>query len=334
MNYNAGKLLEDCIDSILQSNYKNYEIIVVDNDSKDNSHVLCREKFPSINLIENKKNLGYCEGNNVGIRSSKGKFVIILNPDTIVDPNWIDELLLGYQKFGDGIYQPKFLTIGNESVIQSTGNMIQLFGFGYSRNKGDPDENQFNKIEIIDYASGTCLLTSKKILTQLDLFDSFLFAYHDDLDLCWRARMQGIHSYYVPTSIVFHPSEGFSFKWSNFKFFLLERNRLYCLFTHYSHSTILRFLPSLVLVDVAVSLFYLKNGLFSEKIKASFNILKNSKTIQARYNLIQKNRTINDKEIISHFRNEVILPKGTNIKNKVPFNSILRVLAKICKKVV
>ena len=106
------------------------------------------------------------------------------------------------------------------------------------------------------------------------------------------------------------------------------------MFTHYSHSTILRFLPSLVLVDVAVSLFYLKNGLFSEKIKASFNILKNTKTIQARYNLIQKNRTINDKEIISHFRNEVILPKGTNIKNKVPFNSILRVLAKICKKVV
>ena len=147
LNYNAGKLLEECINSICQSNYKNYEIIVVDNNSKVQSHVECKEKFPSINLIENEKNLGYCEGNNVGIRSSKGKFVIILNPDTIVDPNWIDELLLGYQKFGDGIYQPKFLTIDNESIIQSTGNMIQLFGFGYSRNKGDKDKNQFNNIE-------------------------------------------------------------------------------------------------------------------------------------------------------------------------------------------
>ena len=124
--------------------------------------------------------------------------------------------------------------------------MIQLFGFGYSRNKGDKDENQFNSIENINYASGTCLFTTKEIFTQLGFFDSFLFAYHDDLDLCWRASMQGIQSYYIPTSIVFHPSEGFSFKWSNFKFFLLERNRLYCLFTHYSHSTILRFLPSLV----------------------------------------------------------------------------------------
>ena len=334
LNYNAGKLLNECVNSIYQSNYKNFEIIVVDNNSKDNSHVQCKEKFPSINMIENKKNLGYCEGNNVGIRNSKGKFVIILNPDTIVDPNWIDELLLGYQKFGDGIYQPKFLTIDNKSIIQSTGNMIQLFGFGYSRSKGDQDKNQFNNAEIINYASGTCLFTSKQIFTELDFFDSFLFAYHDDLDLCWRASMQGIQSYYIPTSIVFHPSEGFSFKWSNFKFFLLERNRLYCLFTHYSRSTILKFLPSLVLVDIAVSLFYLKNGLFAEKIKASMNILKNFNKINSRYTEIQEKRTVNDKEIISEFKNEVVLPRGTNIKNKIPFNSTLRFLSKICRVVI
>ena len=334
LNYNAGKLIEECVDSIYQSNYKNFEIILVDNNSKDESHVKCKEKFPLINLIANKENLGYCEGNNVGIRVANGKFVIVLNPDTIVEPNWINELLQGYEKFGHGIYQPKFLTIDNESILQSTGNMIQLFGFGYSRNKGDKDENQSNNIENINYASGTCLFTTKEIFTQLGFFDSFLFAYHDDLDLCWRASMQGIQSYYIPTSIVFHPSEGFSFKWSNFKFFLLERNRLYCLFTHYSHSTILKFLPSLVLVDIAVSLFYLKNGLFSEKIKASLDILKNSKIINSRYNLIQKNRTVDDKEIISQFRNEVILPKGTNIKNKIPFNSVLQVLAKMCRKII
>tara|TARA_B100001559_G_scaffold311732_1_gene308582 strand:+ start:5484 stop:6530 length:1047 start_codon:yes stop_codon:yes gene_type:complete len=331
LNYNAGKLLEECVDSIYHSNYKNYEIIIVDNNSTDSSHIECKEKFPLIDLIENKKNYGYCEGNNIGIRKSKGKFVIILNPDTIVDPNWMNELLLGHQKFGDGIYQPKFLTIDNESIIQSTGNMIQLFGFGYSRNKGDKDEQQFNNMETVNYASGTCLFTSKKIFEKLEFFDSFLFAYHDDLDLCWRASMQGIQSYYVPTSIVFHPSEGFSFKWSNFKFFLLERNRLYCLFTHYSRSTILKLFPSLILVDFAVSFFYLKNGLFYEKIKASFSIIKNLGTIQSRYNKIQKTRTVNDKEIIFNFKNEVILPKGTNIKNKIPFNSILRVLSKLSR---
>ena len=334
LNYNAGKLIEECLDSIYQSNYKNFEIIVVDNNSEDNSHLECKKNFSSITLIENKNNLGYCEGNNVGIRNSKGEFIIILNPDTIVDPNWIDELLNGYKKFGDGIYQPKFLTIDNKSILQSTGNMIQLFGFGYSRNKGDKDKNQFDDIESIDYASGTCLFTSKKIFTQLELFDSFLFAYHDDLDLCWRASMQGIQSYYVPTSIVLHPSEGFSFKWSKFKFFLLERNRLYCLFTHYSHNTILKFLPSLITVDIAVSFFYLKNGLFFEKIKASLNILKNFRIIQSRYNEIQKKRTVDDKVIISNFKDEVSLPKGTAIKNKLPFNSLLRILSKLSRMII
>ena len=145
--------------------------------------------------------------------------------------------------------------------------------------------------------------------------------------------MQGIQSYYVPNSIVFHPSEGFSFKWSDFIFFLLERNRFYCLFTHYSHNTILKFLPSLILVDFAVSFFYLKSGLFKQKLRASLDILKNINKINSRYNEIQKKRTVDDKIIISNFKNEVILPKGTNIKNKIPFNSVLRNLSQLCRLV-
>tara|TARA_B100001540_G_C15474271_1_gene491604 strand:+ start:112 stop:378 length:267 start_codon:yes stop_codon:yes gene_type:complete len=85
------------------------------------------------------------------------------------------------------------------------------------------------------------------------------------------------------------------------------------------------------LVDIAVSFFYLKNRLFSEKIKASFSILKNLGIIQSRYNMIQNKRTISDKEIISNFKDELILPKGTTIKNKIPFNSILRVLARLSR---
>ena len=127
LNYNAGDLLIDCIDSIQNSNYKNFEIILVDNVSKDNSHKKCKEKFPDIKLIENSENLGYCEGNNVGIREAKGQFVAILNPDTIVEPSWLSELLLAYRKNGEGIYQPKFLASIDHSMLLSTGNMIQTF---------------------------------------------------------------------------------------------------------------------------------------------------------------------------------------------------------------
>ena len=93
LNYNAGELLLNCIESVFKTNYDNMEWIIVDNASKDQSHLECKEKFDKIHLIENKENFGYCEGNNIGIRQVKGDFVVILNPDTIVSTNWLTELM-------------------------------------------------------------------------------------------------------------------------------------------------------------------------------------------------------------------------------------------------
>lgn len=335
LNYNAGNLLIECVKSIFASNYTNFEVIVVDNLSNDNSHKKCKEEFNRIFLIENKENLGYCEGNNVGIRHAKGEFVVILNPDTLVDPNWLHELLNSYKKYGDGLYQPKFLATTNHNMLLSTGQMINLFGFGFSRSKGDEDKSQFNKIETISYASGTCLFTSTKLIKQLGMFDSFLFAYHDDLDLGWGALQCGMKSYYVPTSIVYHPIEGYSFKWSKLKFYLLERNRQYCLLTHYSRGTFYKILPLLILVDTAVFLFYLSKGMPWSKIKAHIDILKNRSKINQRYLEIQKSRTLNDKIIIESFSDELLVPKWVvnNTSNKL-FNNFIKCLSKIARQVI
>ncbi len=332
LNYNAGDLLIDCIDSIKKTSYKNFEIIVVDNVSKDNSQKKCKEKFPNIKLIENSKNLGYCEGNNVGLRVANGEFVVILNPDTIVDPSWLSELLYAYRKNGDGIYQPKFLASTDHSMLLSTGNMIQIFGFGYSRAKGDLDEGQYEKFEKIDFASGTCIFTSKKIIEKIGLFDSFLFAFHDDFELCWRGALIGINSFYVPSAIVYHPIEGYSFKWSPLKFKLLERNRKYCLLTLYSRSTFFKMLPALMLIDIAVLFFYLFKGLGKMKFAADIEILKNMRKINEKYKINQKNRKISDKVLICQFKNEVIVPKWViNNKTNVFFNQFLVSVSKITR---
>ena len=333
LNYNAGNLLLDCVDSIQKTNYENYEIIVVDNDSNDGSHIECSKKFPEISLIENKENLGYCEGNNVGIRKAKGDYVIILNPDTLVDPNWIKELILSYEKHGDGLYQPKFLTTTDHNTLMSTGNMIHLFGFGFSRGKGEFDDGKFNEHEIIGYASGTCLFSKSKIFNKLNLFDPFLFAYHDDLDLCWRGALVDIPSHYVPKAIVYHPPEGFSFKWSNFKFYLLERNRQYCILTHYSRSTFYKLLPSLLLVEMFVFIFYLKKGMLSSKIKANLDIIKNWKHINQKYNEIQKFRTVTDKTLVKSFNDEMYVPKviSAEVYNNI-FNNFIKKLSIFAKK--
>ena len=203
LNFNAKEFLVNCIDSIFDSNYQNFEVILVDNASNDQTYQICKEKHSRINLIINEKNLGYCGGNNVGIKKAKGEFIIILNPDTVVEPNWITEFLKSYKQFGDAIYQPKFLSMDDHNMLLSSGQMINLFGFGFSRGKGTFEKKEDEKINKIGYASGTCMFTSSSIMKKLGFFDNFLFAYHDDLDLCWRAAMIKIPSYYVSNSIVF-----------------------------------------------------------------------------------------------------------------------------------
>jgi len=332
LNYNAGNLLLECIESVLQTNYQKFEIIIVDNDSKDDSVDRCKEKFRDVQIIENKKNLGYCEGNNVGIRNAKGEFIAILNPDTVVDSNWLKELIKGYKIFGDGMYQPRFLTTNNHKILQGTGNMINLFGFGFARNKGDLDEGQFNEPERIGYASGTCLFTSKKIIEELDMFDSFLFAYHDDLDLCWRAALKNIKSYYIPSSIVYHPPEGYTFKWNSFKFYLLERNRQYCLLTHYSRKTYFKMLPALMIIEIGVFFYYLKKGVLLSKFKATLSILKNFKHINVTYKKIQNKRKISDRELIKIFEDDITIPKMMDSKNNNSLGNLIKNLSQFTRK--
>ena len=278
LNYNAGILLEKCISSVMKSNYRNFEIILVDNASEDNSHKNCKTRFPEIRLIENKENFGYCEGNNIGLRQMTGKYCVILNPDTEVESNWLDEFITEYKKHGDGLYQPKLLATDDKTRINSAGNMINIFGFGYSIGKGKKDAPKYNEFKIINYASGACLFTSKKTLETIGYFESYLFAYHDDLDLGWRASQLGIKSFYVPNAIVNH-SESFSFKWNAKKFYLLERNRWYCLLTHYSKSTFYKLLPSLVVIEIMIYILFISKGMLKEKIRATRDILIDLKNL-------------------------------------------------------
>ena len=335
LNYNGGKLLVDCVESIYNSDYKNFEVIIVDNFSKDESHKECKKKFNQVTLINNLENLGYCEGNNVGIRRAKSDFLVILNPDAIVEKNWLKEFLVAFNKNGEGLYQPKILVTTQKNMLFSTGNMIQLFGFGFSRAKGEKDNKQFEYDEEVGYASGTCLFTSSKIMKKIGNFDSFLFAFHDDLDLCWRGRLMEIKSYYAHKAIIYHPFEGYSFKWSPFKFFLMERNRLYCLMTHYKRTTYFKILPSLILIEAAVTLFHIKKKMFGVKLKANFDIMKNFKKINARYNTIQSKRKISDREIIKKFSDEISIPPWVVEKSSNNlFNKILVNLSKMSRRII
>lgn len=324
LNFNSGNLLSNCVDSIKNSKYSNYEIIVVDNASEDESISLCKQKFSDIKFIENKKNLGFSEGNNIGIKKANGKFILILNPDTIVKQNWLDELLNAYQINGEGLYQPKLLALDDKSRINSAGNMIQVFGFGFSRGKGETDKGQYDSFQQIGFASGACLFTSMSVMEKIGCFESFLFAYNEDMDLGWRAAKMGINSYYVPSSVVYH-KESYSHGWSPEKFFLLERNRIYCLKVHYSNSTIKKLNSFYRIVEASLLFYFLTKGMLRKKLNASSSIKQNKKFIEKKHIESENMRKISDSEIIKNFVDEIYVPKDVSNKfNNRVFNWFLR----------
>lgn len=333
LNYNAGELLFNCVNSITKLDYSNYEIILVDNNSTDQSHIECKKKFDQVRLIENKENSGYCEGNNIGIRNAKGEYILVLNPDTKIESNLLNEFLKAYEKFGEGLYQPKILAFeGN--LIESAGNMIQLFGFGYSKGRGIKDNGEYEKPQEIGFASGACLFTKMDVIKKIGLLDPFIFLYLDDLDLGWRAKHIGIKSFYVPSTTIYHV-RSYYYKWNKMKFFWLERNRHYCLLTHISKKTFCKMIPSLIIIEIMMIIFYGVKGFGKMKLKAYADILKNMNHINEKYNELNQKRIVSDKEILKNYSNEIFIPNdiSSDFNNKI-FNKIIAFLSQCTKKII
>ena len=140
-----------------------------------------------------------------------------MNNDVKVTRGWLDNFLDAYKNNGHALYQPKFLKMINPEILVGTGDMINIFGFGFARDKGKKDHNVGNRIEEISYASGTCMFLPRKIISDVGYFDQKLFAYHEELDFGWRARLYGYKSFYVPNSIIYHYGSA-GWGWSGKKF--------------------------------------------------------------------------------------------------------------------
>lgn len=331
LNYNGEKFLENCIESIFKETKQKFELIIVDNNSPDKSGEKISKKYESCKFILNEKNVGVSEGLNIGIRNSNGTHIVLLNNDLIVAPKWLDYLFEAFQEKGDGLYQPKFLKMKNRKIIDSAGNLINIFGFGYSREKGKEDNFQYNSIEEIGFAAGTCLFCSKRIFDKVGLFDEKLFAYNEDLDLGWRAKLLNFRSFYVPKSIVYHHGSA-QWKWSGEKFYLLERNRWVVLLSNYNTKTIIKLLPSLIIIELVLLVFFTKKKMLIKKLKSYGGIIKLFSHIQKRKKEIQEIKIVNEQEILDLFSCTIETPLEVSETEGIDkFNKLLKFLCNFIK---
>ena len=202
-NYNGIEFLEDCLSSISNQSYKDFEIIVVDNGSADGSVKFIEDKFPGVFLIKNSENLGFTGATNQGIRHSKGEYVCTLNNDTISGYHFLEYMHKAIESDKDvGIIGSKM--IFPDGRINSAGMCISRSGAAWNRGMFEEDCGQYEKPEYVIGACAGAALYRRSMLDEIGLFDEDFFMYHDDVDLSFRAYLAGWKCLYYPKAVVTH----------------------------------------------------------------------------------------------------------------------------------
>lgn len=204
-NWNGKSRLGKCLDSLLAQSLKAH-IIVVENGSSDGSLEFLGENYPSVEVLPQKKNLGFAGGVNVGIRQAikRGdKYVALFNNDATADKNWLKFLAASLDRKNSlGIATCKLKS--NKGTLDSTGDIYTVWGLPYPRGRKEQDSGQYDNEGLVFGASGGASLYRVDMLKQIGLFDEDFFAYYEDVDLSFRAQLAGWKITYQPAAIAYH----------------------------------------------------------------------------------------------------------------------------------
>ena len=208
-NWNGMDHIRECLESLLQVDYPNYDVIVVDNNSEDGSPAAIAEEFPNVQILRNSDNLGFAEGCNVGIRQamkSGSAYVWLLNNDTLVDRLSLTVLVQTAERDNSiGMTGSKICYYDNPTVISGVGMKIDwIRGETYPVGWHEPDMGQYDNHRDVDGLEGSSLLIKRRVCEEVGLMDKDYFLYAEEIDWCVHARQRGFRCVVVPESIVFH----------------------------------------------------------------------------------------------------------------------------------
>ena len=212
LTWNEYNDTAECLESLGKINYSNYKIILVDNGSQDGSIQKLRKRFgknEKIRIIANEKNLGFAGGNNVGIKYAMDKgadAVLLINNDTIVDPNFLTELVKAEKENKQaGILGSKIYYEENPKRIWSAGGKVsKLLTKGVHIGYNEIDNGQYSEMKKCDYLTACCFLIKKEVIKKIGVLADDYFLYYEDTDYCLRARKAGYDCLYTPASKIWH----------------------------------------------------------------------------------------------------------------------------------
>lgn len=254
VNYNGMRYLERCLTSLVRQTYRSFEMILVDNASTDGSAEWLAVHYPDVQIVQSPTNVGFAEGNNLGIRAARGELIATLNTDTEVEPDYLEKLSVPMIRSTVGTCAPLMLQMARREIVDAAGLRVDRFGFAWNIGAGKAAA-MFTQPRAVFGACAGAALYRRAMLDAIGLFDRDYFAFYEDADLAWRAHKARWECEFVPGAKVYHV-HGASFgKISPQKLFWLARNRWWTLVKNYSMPGLIVLMPFILVADVCALLY-------------------------------------------------------------------------------
>ena len=283
-NYKGKEYLFSCVKSLYEKDQTEKKILIIDNASNDGSIEEVVKEYPEVECVMLDKNYGFCRAVNIGIEKTDTAYVILLNNDTVIKDNYVKYLLDSIKK-DPNIFsvEPKMIQYHDPSKIDSAGTYYNALGWAYAYGK-DKSVKKYNNIRKIFAACGGASIYRKKVFEEIGMFDEKHFAYLEDIDVGYRARIFGYENWYVPAALVYHVGSGTSgSRYNQFKTRYSSRNNIYLIYKNMPVLQIILNLPFMIPGFVVKILFFTLKGMGREYlagIKNGFQISHRNKKVK------------------------------------------------------
>lgn len=304
VNYNGAGVLRDCLASLQRVSYSRFEVIVVDNASTDASKGVLVQ-HPDIRVLYSDRNRGFAGGNNFGLPACNGQFVLLLNSDTIVTPDFLQPLVEYLREHPQvGIVQGKMILSRHGGALDACGSFLTRFGFLYHYGYYKQDEPKYDHSYPVFSAKGACLLFRRELVNTVGgyLFNEDFFCYYEETDFCHRAWLTGHEAHFVHTSTIQHLQGGTSERTQASGFVLRQflANQTFGLLANLSVGSLCRIMPLYFLVfftSMALAALTGKRIVFAAHWHALASNWQRFGKIRAQRKLIGRIRMISDQTL-------------------------------------
>ena len=298
VSWNSQQDLQACLPSLMAQRYPYMEVIVVDNASPDGTADWIASLYPKIRLLRNQENVGFAAAVNQGFATARGEVLVELNPDTIVDENWLTPLVEAIQEPNVGLATSRVMLMQEPKRVNACGNEISLTGLTFCIGVGEEAEGYRDvTIQSVPAISGAAFAMSRTCYETIGGFDADYFTYFEDTDLSLRARLAGFDVVLAAESVAYHDYE---FRFSPQKMYWIERNRHLTLLKHLQWKTLLYLLPAFLLGDAMAWGYALLRGpaTLLAKAKALAWLVNNIADVRRRHAATQALRQVEDDVLV------------------------------------